>query len=229
MSDYQVRADRILDAAGDLLLRFGHRKVTIEDIAQEAGIGKGTVYLHWRTKAILFRALFMRESIRLIERITAGIRDDPDEVIPHRFVATSFRLTHERPLLRGLFTGDTTLIGAVKNGPQAGNDMLATDDYYDVMMRYGLLRDDVENLPYALQAAGAGFFVAEHLNPFGNVPDVDAKARALAHTVRHAFEPPNAPDSEAVRAAADEICEIFDRLVAVYRKWIYEHDPEQPG
>jgi AcrR family transcriptional regulator len=40
------RADRILDAAGDLLLRLGYRKVTIEDVAQRAGIGKGTVYLH---------------------------------------------------------------------------------------------------------------------------------------------------------------------------------------
>lgn len=226
MSEHHTRADRILDAAGELLLRLGHRKVTIEDIAQQAGIGKGTVYLHWRTKAILFRALFMRESIRLIDCLTAGIRRNSDEVIPHQFSATSFRLIQERPLLRGLFVGDTTLAGAIRNGPQAGHDALASDEYYGAMMRHELLRDDVENLPYALQAAGAGFFVADDLNPHAQALGLDAKARAFAHTVRHAFEPPDAPDPEVVQAAAHEVCEIFDDLAAGYRKWIYEHDPE---
>ncbi|MGW2198666.1 helix-turn-helix domain-containing protein, partial [Streptosporangium sp. NPDC001682] len=42
------RADRILDAAAELLVRLGYRKVTIDDIARLAGIGKGTVYLHPR-------------------------------------------------------------------------------------------------------------------------------------------------------------------------------------
>ncbi|HEY0932927.1 MAG TPA: TetR family transcriptional regulator, partial [Trebonia sp.] len=37
------RESRILDAAGDLLLAFGYRKVTIEDVARRAEIGKGTV------------------------------------------------------------------------------------------------------------------------------------------------------------------------------------------
>jgi hypothetical protein len=37
-----TRADRILDAAGSLLLRHGYRKVNVEDIARQAGIGKGT-------------------------------------------------------------------------------------------------------------------------------------------------------------------------------------------
>ena len=42
--------DRILDAAEDLLGRFGYRKMTVEDIAAEAGIGKGTVYLSFPSK-----------------------------------------------------------------------------------------------------------------------------------------------------------------------------------
>src|SRR5699024_2081534 len=44
------RADRILEAAGLLLVSWGHRKVTIEDVARRAGVGKGTVYLHFPTK-----------------------------------------------------------------------------------------------------------------------------------------------------------------------------------
>lgn len=42
--------DAILDATDVLLARFGYRKMTVEDIATEAGIGKGTVYLHFSSK-----------------------------------------------------------------------------------------------------------------------------------------------------------------------------------
>ncbi|HEX9984960.1 MAG TPA: TetR/AcrR family transcriptional regulator [Thermoanaerobaculia bacterium] len=42
--------DRILDAAERLLGRFGYRKMTVGDIAAEAGIGKGTVYLSFPSK-----------------------------------------------------------------------------------------------------------------------------------------------------------------------------------
>ena len=35
--------DAILDATDDLLTRFGYRKMTIDDLAQTVGIGKGTV------------------------------------------------------------------------------------------------------------------------------------------------------------------------------------------
>lgn len=42
--------DRILDAAEVLLGRFGYRKMTVDDLAAEAGIGKGTVYLSFRSK-----------------------------------------------------------------------------------------------------------------------------------------------------------------------------------
>ena len=40
----------ILDATDVLLARFGYRKMTVEGIATEAGIGKGTVYLHFSSK-----------------------------------------------------------------------------------------------------------------------------------------------------------------------------------
>ncbi|HEY0590474.1 MAG TPA: helix-turn-helix domain-containing protein [Thermoanaerobaculia bacterium] len=44
-----VRA-AILDAAERLLGRYGYRKMSVEDIAREAGIGKGTVYLSFPSK-----------------------------------------------------------------------------------------------------------------------------------------------------------------------------------
>lgn len=40
----------ILDAAERLFELYGYKKTTIEEIAQEAKIGKGSVYLHYKSK-----------------------------------------------------------------------------------------------------------------------------------------------------------------------------------
>lgn len=40
----------ILDAAERLFVRYGYKKTTVDEIAQEAHIGKGTVYLHFESK-----------------------------------------------------------------------------------------------------------------------------------------------------------------------------------
>jgi AcrR family transcriptional regulator len=42
--------DLILDAADVLLARYGYRKMTMEDVARQVGIGKGTIYLHFQGK-----------------------------------------------------------------------------------------------------------------------------------------------------------------------------------
>ena len=42
--------EAILDAVDRRLARFGYKKMTVEGLADEAGIGKGTVYLHFASK-----------------------------------------------------------------------------------------------------------------------------------------------------------------------------------
>ena len=54
------KAETILDAAERLFVRHGYRKSSMDDVAREAGIAKGTVYLHYAGKEALFRALLER-------------------------------------------------------------------------------------------------------------------------------------------------------------------------
>ncbi|MEQ1606478.1 MAG: TetR/AcrR family transcriptional regulator [Pyrinomonadaceae bacterium] len=42
--------DAILDATDLLLARSGYKKMTIDDLAREVGIGKGSIYLHFPSK-----------------------------------------------------------------------------------------------------------------------------------------------------------------------------------
>lgn len=56
-TDGTDKRDRILDAAQSLFVRYGVKRTSIDDVAREAGIAKGTVYLSFRSKAELFSAI----------------------------------------------------------------------------------------------------------------------------------------------------------------------------
>jgi AcrR family transcriptional regulator len=62
--------DEILDATDRLLTRYGYKKMTIDDLAQEVGIGKGSVYLHFSSK----EEIALSHVDRIIERLKAKLR-----------------------------------------------------------------------------------------------------------------------------------------------------------
>src|SRR5947208_15238179 len=104
--DRQQRADRILDSARDLLLRWGYRRVTIDELAARAAVGKGTIYLHWRSREEIFHAVSAREAAAMTQAIVDAVRKDPGEVVLHRYLRRPFVEAIERPLLRALYTRD---------------------------------------------------------------------------------------------------------------------------
>lgn len=61
--------EAILDATDRLLARYGYRKMTIDDLAKEAGIGKGTVYLYFPSKEEIALSYIDRIVERLIEKL----------------------------------------------------------------------------------------------------------------------------------------------------------------
>lgn len=72
----EERAQAILDAADRLLARYGYRKMTIDDLAREAGIGKGTVYLHFPSKQDVVLSTIDRIVQRLLEQLQPIITSD---------------------------------------------------------------------------------------------------------------------------------------------------------
>jgi AcrR family transcriptional regulator len=52
--------ERILPAAFTCFSRYGYKRVSLEQIAQETGISRAALYLHYRNKEDLFRALARR-------------------------------------------------------------------------------------------------------------------------------------------------------------------------
>jgi AcrR family transcriptional regulator len=68
--DAESRRSAILDAALRVFGQYGYRRTSMDDLAREAGIGKGTIYLSFASKDEVFQAL----SQRLSERMLADAR-----------------------------------------------------------------------------------------------------------------------------------------------------------
>jgi AcrR family transcriptional regulator len=67
--------DAILTAAAETFARFGFKKASIDDIARRAGIGKGTVYLHFESKEELFGAVVLRVAVNAIAGLEAVVKE----------------------------------------------------------------------------------------------------------------------------------------------------------
>lgn len=106
----QETREAILDAAERLLTRYGYGKMTMSDLAEEAGIGVGTTYLHFPGKAEVGLAVVTRANLRVVEeqrRIAAA--DSPVEtrlrnVLTQRVLIRFERLRQQKHSLAELRT-----------------------------------------------------------------------------------------------------------------------------
>ncbi|AZN38367.1 TetR/AcrR family transcriptional regulator [Paenibacillus albus] len=66
--------DKILDAAARMFSRSGYHRSSMDEIALEAGVAKGTLYYHFPSKALMFRSLITEG----LQMITETIRTEID-------------------------------------------------------------------------------------------------------------------------------------------------------
>src|SRR5262249_4032939 len=84
------KADRpaeILNAALDCFAERGFAATRMDDVAVRAGVTKGTVYLYFKTKEDLFKALIRSELLPNIELLeTAAAADVPAAALIERLL-----------------------------------------------------------------------------------------------------------------------------------------------
>ena len=103
--------EAILDATERLLARYGYRKMTIEDIAREVGVGKGTIYLHFSSK----EEIVLSHVDRIVDRLKEHLQVI---ALSRETAAVRLRLML---LTRVLFRFDS-----IQHYTQSLNDLLAS-------------------------------------------------------------------------------------------------------
>jgi AcrR family transcriptional regulator len=199
-------------------------------VARRTGVGKGTIYLHWRSREELFHAVSAREAAAMTDAVVGALQHDPAEVALHRYLPRLFVEAMNRPVLRALYTRDAdkldTFLTAVDHRQLEENKLGVNRDYLSVLAAEGLLRPDLRlnDLDYTLPTIVFGFFAAEPFLPPSIQLSLQQKADQLADTVRRAFEPAETPGRDRLKRAAAKAIPVFRRLANDYRASVYGGD-----
>jgi TetR/AcrR family fatty acid metabolism transcriptional regulator len=94
------KSRHIIEAAVRVFARKGYYNSRVSDIAREAGVAAGTIYLYFRTKDEILVTLFREKMARFVATVRKAIAREPDPTARlRRLVHLHFELLEENPAL----------------------------------------------------------------------------------------------------------------------------------
>jgi AcrR family transcriptional regulator len=223
-SKRQARAQRILDAAAALILRWGYNKTTIDDVARQAGVAKGTIYLHWKTREELFVALMRRERLALAEDFKLRLEQDPTGATLHGLIKHSALALMQRPLLKAELVRDLDVLGKLArseyNSAAYAKRLAGFNTYLEFLRDHGLVRSDLSPRAqiYIVSAIFMGFFLIGPLMP-DELTLSDAEiADLLAETVHRMLEPDRVIAADELQDASQLLMQYLNRDTAIVQE-----------
>lgn len=207
--DRRVRAperDTILAVAADLIRRRGYRSTTMQDLAEELGIAKATLYAHARSKSDVL--------VGIIDQWTRHIDEDLDTALQHakptERVRVLLRLWTERSVVmkahRSVFALCASEHELPANLSARYRDWEAAIQHrlrelVTLAQSLGVVRAEINPTVAALNLIHAPTWAADHLVETG-LMDLDAAVEQVLDVVLHGLFSPDAP-SEVDAELAD--------------------------
>ena len=94
------KPQQIIDAAVRIFARKGYYHSRVSDIAREAGMAAGTIYLYFRTKDEILVTLFRDTMAHFVASVRKAVAEEPDAVAKlRRLVRLHFEMLEENPAL----------------------------------------------------------------------------------------------------------------------------------
>src|SRR3712207_841518 len=92
--------DRILDAAFTGMATHGLHRLSLEDVAREAGLSRQTVYRYFGSRDALVTAVILREEQGFLDQMAAAIEAHEDlRPAMEAAIVAGLRAAREHPLL----------------------------------------------------------------------------------------------------------------------------------
>lgn len=108
------KRQRILKEAAELFLQYGYRRASVDEIARNAGVAKGTVYLYFKTKVDLLMhaiALEKKRYFKEIRPIFSPKLSPRDRA--RKWVEAMLVVGKKMPLVAKMISGDREIIAAM--------------------------------------------------------------------------------------------------------------------
>ncbi len=206
MGENDERRQQILNAAVAQIVRHGYDKTTMGDIADEAGVSRGTVYLYFKGKDKLFEALLYREYLAYAKTWLELVESDPRGGTVGGFYRATLSAVNCRPLIQALMRRDPRIVGSylrkrdnlfawVQTGPFVLEILRS-------LQRAGTIRRDVDAgvAAHIIEMLGYGQLAIAGWKPADQLPAYDVVMETLADMMDRSLAPKGGGNSQAGKA-----------------------------
>ncbi|MEC7519302.1 MAG: helix-turn-helix domain-containing protein [Myxococcota bacterium] len=208
------REERLLDAAAALFVRLGYDKTSVSDIAREAGVSKGAVYLAFESKDALFEALLLREMMRFSSAWARGVEAHPRGGTVGAMYEVMLRALDASPFVSIIFRRDRAVLGRYLQRPGNVFQRYAAGqptrhEAVVLLQEAGAIRRDVDPkvAAHLMNMIAFGLVSLDDVVPAADIPETDALVRGIADFMDRALTPEDGGDSEAGKRVIRELFE----------------------
>lgn len=213
----EEREERILDAAESLIIQYGYDKTTMSDIAGEAGVSRGIVYLHFDSKDGLFEALIRRQMLQYGQTWLDHIEDDPRGGTIGGIYRAVLYAINSHPFMAAIVKRDSAVWGKYLRKPdnlfasmQSGSMWV---DTLRAMQDAGAVRQDVDVVVMAhiMDILGYGMVAIDDIKDPEDSPPMDVVMETIADMMDQILTPEDGGNVELGK-------DIIRRLAATARE-----------
>ncbi|MEZ4674404.1 MAG: helix-turn-helix domain-containing protein [Caldilineaceae bacterium] len=221
-SGNKEREQRILDGTAELLMRYGYDKMSMNDIAEAAGISKGAIYLHFASKDELFEAIFYREFRAYAEHWYERILAEEDGGTIGGIYKAVLYAVNRSPFMTAVVKKDPRVLGTYLRKPNNIFANMAAPDLLGEMVRSlqeaGVVRHDLDPqlITHVMDLISYGMVGLADQKPAAAMPPFDDLMATIAEMMDRLLTPPNGANSAAgkqvIQAWAAKMQDYFDRM-----------------
>lgn len=191
-SSNSARETRILDAASDLFVRYGYDKTTVDDIARDAGVSKGAIYLHFKGKDALFEGLLIRELLTFSEQWLAHLEQDPKGGTIGGMYKNMLFALNDNPFMAAIFKQDRQVFGTYLRKPgnffrtvseqQSADGAAPRYIFVKLMQEAGAMHGDLEPaiVAHIMDMLAYGLVAIDEIKPAQQIPPMEAVIEGIA-------------------------------------------------
>jgi AcrR family transcriptional regulator len=218
-SSQSDRRERLLKSAASLFSRWGFDKTSVDDIAREAGISKGAVYLEFPNKDALFKAVVHWEFARYMQDWLRRFEKDHGDWSFARMIQHSIAAVDSNPFVKALLMRDHRIFG---NFLRRDKELFrlaisARSEFFSQLQEAGTMRDDIPApvLAYLVSVTGYGLIAGNEVVPDENKVPFEEAIQAWGLLLERGVAPPRTRNRRVARAL---LISMVERMQAALRK-----------
>ena len=214
-SDNEDRKQRILDAAANLFVHYGYDKTTVSDIAREAGVSKGAIYLHFTSKEDLFEGLLIREMMTYAQIWHKRLQADPKGGTIAGLYKNSLYAMSDSTFMMAMFKRDKRVFGTYLRKPGnffqqfRGQQPSGRFVFVKMMQEAGAIRQDISAkvIAHIMDILAYGLVGMDEIIDPDQIPPIEEIIEGIAELMDTALTPAGGGNTEIGKTI---IQQLFD-------------------